>query len=366
MMTKIREKTHLLLYVLVFAFVALIVVEWGANYSDISRTQRGIIGKIGGEDVRYADFQVTYFNQIQQAQQQRGGESLSESEMEGISDQVWNQMVEEHILRTFIRRNSISVGDSEIVYNLKTNPPDFLRQSPSFQTDGKFDPNKYIQALNNPQFGKQWAEIESILRIQLPFSKIQPMINSTIRITESELRAEYMRRNLKLNAKLIYFSPAEVSADMVTADDDDLKKYYQAHLNDFKEPAKARIAFVNYSERATAEDSAEILSRIADVKKQLVEGKDFAELARIYSADKGSAEQGGSLGWFTKGMMVKEFEDACFGGKPGTVIGPVFTQFGYHLIRVDSAIMHSAKKTKKSKKDKKSFGDYYSNRGRSR
>ncbi len=352
MMTKIREKTHLLLYVLVFAFVALIVVEWGANYSDISRMQRGIIGKIGGEDIRYADFQVTYFNQVQQTQQQKGGESLSESEMEGVSDQVWSQMLEEHILRTFIRKNEITVGDSEIAYNLKTNPPDFLKQSPSFQTDGKFDAQKYIQALNNPQFGKQWAEIESILRIQLPFNKIQFLVNSAVRVTESELRLEYMRRNLKLAAKLIYFSPAEVAADQVTASAEELKAYYDAHLSDFKEPEKARIAFVNFSEQATAEDSAEIMGRLADVKKQLLEGKDFAELAKIYSADKGSAEQGGDLGWFTRGMMVKEFEDACFGGKPGEIIGPVKTQFGYHLIKVDSAKFHSKAGKKKSKKDK--------------
>ena len=352
MMTKIREKTHILLYVLVFAFIALIVVEWGANYSDISRLKRGIVGKIGGEDIRYADFQVTYFNQIQQTQQQKGGESLSESEMEGISDQVWNQMLEEHILRTFIRVNEVAVGDSEIAYNLKTNPPEFLRQSPSFQTDGKFDAQKYIQALNNPQFGKQWAEIESILRIQLPFNKIQSLINSTIRTTESELRLEYMRRNLKLTGKVIYFSPAEVAADQVTVTADEMKDYYDKHLSDFKETEKARLAFVNFSEQPTAEDSAEIMSRLADVKKQLLEGKDFAELAKIYSADKGSAEQGGELGWFTRGMMVKEFEDACFNGKPGTIIGPVQTQFGYHLIKVDSTRFHSKAGKKKSKKDK--------------
>lgn len=352
-MTKIREKTHILLYVLVFAFIALIVIEWGANWSDLSRMKRGIIGKIGGEDVRYADFQTTYFNQVQQAQQQRGGEALSESEMESISDQVWNQLVEERILRDFIRKNGIIASDSEIAFSLKNNPPDFLRQSPAFQTDGKFDASKYIQALNNPQFGRQWTEIEGILRQQLPYSKIQPLVQSAIRVTESEIRMEYMRRNLKLNAKVLYFSPAEIPVNDIQVSEDELREYYKKHADDFKEPAKARLAFVNFSEQPTAEDSAEVFNRLAEIKKQLKEGKDFDELARIYSADRGSAEQGGSLGWFTKGVMVKEFEDACFNANIGEIVGPVQTQFGYHIIRVDSLKKAVVKKTKKDKKEAK-------------
>jgi peptidyl-prolyl cis-trans isomerase D len=349
MMTKIREKTHILLYLLVIAFVALIVIEWGANYSDIARTKRGIIGKIDGDNVRYADFQTVYFNQTQQTQQQKGGEALSESELEGISDQVWNQMVEERLLQRFIRKNGITVGDSEIVYHLKYNPPDFLRQSPSFQTDGKFDMNKYFQALSNPQYGKQWAEIESILRMQLPFSKIQSVINTTARVSESELRVEYMRRNLKLSAKLIYISPAEVASETVTAADDELKAYYNSHRDDFKEPEKARLAYVNFSDQTTKEDSAEVFDRLAEIRKQIAEGKDFGELAKQYSIDKGTAENGGSLGWFAKGAMVKEFEDACFSGKAGEVVGPIQTQFGYHLIKIEDTKFVSAKKSKKKK-----------------
>lgn len=62
-------------------------------------------------------------------------------------------------------------------------------------------------------------------------------------------------------------------------------------------------------------------------------GQDFAALARTHS-ECPSAKNGGSLGWFDKGQMVKEFEDAAFGGEKGEVVGPVKTQFGWHLIKV--------------------------------
>jgi parvulin-like peptidyl-prolyl isomerase len=67
---------------------------------------------------------------------------------------------------------------------------------------------------------------------------------------------------------------------------------------------------------------------------RLVAGENFASLAKEYSKDPGSAVKGGDLGYFGKGMMVKEFEDACFNGKVGEVQKPVKTNYGYHIIKV--------------------------------
>ncbi len=66
----------------------------------------------------------------------------------------------------------------------------------------------------------------------------------------------------------------------------------------------------------------------------LKRGESFEELAKKMSLCP-SGKKGGSLGWFTRHQMVKEFEDSCFSGKKGQIIGPVKTQFGYHIIRID-------------------------------
>lgn len=70
-----------------------------------------------------------------------------------------------------------------------------------------------------------------------------------------------------------------------------------------------------------------------DIKRQIEEGADFAEMARQYSSCPSKA-QGGDLGEFRPGMMVKEFNDVCFNEEVGVVHGPVKTQFGYHLIEI--------------------------------
>ena len=68
--------------------------------------------------------------------------------------------------------------------------------------------------------------------------------------------------------------------------------------------------------------------------KQIRDGKSFEEVAKEKSLCP-SKRRGGSLGWFGRGQMVKEFENACFNAKKGQLIGPVKTQFGYHIIKID-------------------------------
>ena len=72
------------------------------------------------------------------------------------------------------------------------------------------------------------------------------------------------------------------------------------------------------------------------ILKKLREGASFEELAREKSICP-SKKRGGKLGWFSRGQMVREFEDAAFSGKKGQVLGPVKTQFGWHLIKVDDS-----------------------------
>lgn len=87
---------------------------------------------------------------------------------------------------------------------------------------------------------------------------------------------------------------------------------------------------------ATEYNAAHILvadeAKAKDLKAQLDGGADFAELAKANSTDTGSGANGGDLGWFGKGMMVKPFEDAVLAAEVGKVVGPVKSDFGYHLI----------------------------------
>jgi len=81
-------------------------------------------------------------------------------------------------------------------------------------------------------------------------------------------------------------------------------------------------------------DTAESYNLAKDILNLAKKGEDFAKLAATFSVDQVTATKGGDLGWFGKGRMVKEFEEACFKAKPGEIVGPVRTQYGLHIIKV--------------------------------
>ncbi len=100
--------------------------------------------------------------------------------------------------------------------------------------------------------------------------------------------------------------------------DKELKEYYDNYK------PKIRASHILVNDEKTAKE----------VKAKLEKGEDFAKLAKEYSQDPGSASNGGDLGWFGPGKMVKEFEDAAYKLKVGEVSDPVKTDYGYHIIKV--------------------------------
>jgi peptidyl-prolyl cis-trans isomerase C len=116
----------------------------------------------------------------------------------------------------------------------------------------------------------------------------------------------------------------------------DLKKYYDENLDKYKqkEQIKASHILVKVDKAATEKDKK---AKLAEAKKVLAEvkraGANFEEVAKKYS-DGPTKDRGGDLGTFSRGRMVKPFEDAAFAAKAGEIVGPVETQFGYHVIKV--------------------------------
>jgi peptidyl-prolyl cis-trans isomerase C len=109
--------------------------------------------------------------------------------------------------------------------------------------------------------------------------------------------------------------------------DEEIQKFYEKNKKaQFTTPEQVCVSHILF-----AKDQKE---KAEEVKKQLQDGGDFAKLAKQYSQDPGSAEKGGDLGCLGKGETVPPFEEAAFGADEGEIVGPVKTQFGYHLLEV--------------------------------
>lgn len=145
-----------------------------------------------------------------------------------------------------------------------------------------------------------------------------------------------MRENLVANAQL------QKIEKNITVSDDDLKKQYEAKKNEYEQVSARHILIAFKGSPAAQAGKPELTEEQAkakaeELRKQIVEGKaKFEEVAQKESDDTGSGANGGSLGEFSRGQMVPEFEKAAFEAKVGDVTPVVRTQFGYHIIKVDS------------------------------
>jgi peptidyl-prolyl cis-trans isomerase C len=148
-------------------------------------------------------------------------------------------------------------------------------------------------------------------------------------LTEASIK-EKLERDLTLK-KLI----DDEVAPGVKLSDIEIRAFYDNNPEAFKQPerVKASHILIKVDPQADASQKAEAKKKIDLVQAKLQKGEDFGALAKEYS-DGPSGPEGGDLGYFTRGQMVKPFEDAAFAMKPGEVSGVVETKFGYHLIKV--------------------------------
>lgn len=164
-----------------------------------------------------------------------------------------------------------------------------------------------------------------------------------IEVSDDDAR-KYFEENKSLfkipeRAKVEYLVlTPEVAAANVKVSDEELRKAYETRIGEFQSPEERRASHILIAagEGVSDEEKGKAGAKADDIYQQLKESPSrFAELAKANSDDPGSAEEGGDLGFFQRGSMVKEFEDAVFSGEVGKVLPPVQTQYGYHIIRVD-------------------------------
>src|SRR5262249_5141996 len=118
--------------------------------------------------------------------------------------------------------------------------------------------------------------------------------------------------------------------------DQQLRAYYDAHKDDFKRPAVAFLSYLTMSRQPDAADSAAARYSVTRVRAELMKGANFADVAKRVSDDTASAVKGGDLGEVNEGSMIPVFEKATLALKPGEISQPILSQFGYHLIKLES------------------------------
>ena len=277
------------------------------------------------------------------------------------------QLVAQKLLQKEARDKRFRVTDAELAR--------VIGEIEAFRVDGKFSPERYRQLLGAQNMTP--AMFEQRMRDELLLAPLQePLATANIVASSSAGRFLALLEQQR-EASSAAIDAAQFAKD-VSVDDAQVKAFYDQNQAAFTTPEQARIEYVLLTLPALAAktqvDAAEVrrqyeansasytkaeeraashilvaakpdaseAAKAAARKKAESLARDaranpakFAELAKANSEDPGSAGQGGDLGTFARGSMVKPFEDAVFAAKAGDIVGPIETEFGYHVIRID-------------------------------
>lgn len=337
MLQVMRSSAKFVFWILAVAFIGgFLLAESSGLLNRGAVTPTTAVATVNGTDILYTDW-LRRSQQLTQQEQQQSGRSLTQDEITRIENQAFNEMVTEILLAQEYRRRGITISDAELRDYARFAPPQWITRDPSLQTDGQFDPAKYQRLLASSQArqGGLLVALEQYYRSEVPKEKLAEQVTAGVFATDVDLWRAYEDANDSASVSFVAFRPQPTAADS-NISESDLRKYYDAHKAEFERAGHASVSVLTIPRKITAADSAAVRAHAEQIRAEILGGAKFDEVAKRESADTLSGANGGDLGKGPKGRFVPEFEKALDALKPGELSGPVLTQFGYHLIRVDS------------------------------
>jgi len=349
LITNMRSRMQVVMWTILVLFVTSMAIGGlvgGASITDIfGGRQANEVGSLNGKPILFEDFNQLVSNEINRMDQQ-SGRLISDEEREYIRAVVWERLIADLIIQEQIAENKIVVGDEEVLFQMKNNPPPFLQNSDAFQSFGRFDLEKYLDAVLNP--GQiDWKPIEDFMQnVYLPSYKLQQYITNSAAISSSDVLEDYKKRFLDYKIEVLHVTEKAIDQDFYNGllanrpSDDELRDIYNENISEYDQPELRYLKYVKWPLISNATDSLRVKLEAEDLIFRLNEGEDFALLANTYTQDPSNSAdpqnlKGGDLGWFNKGQLLPEFEIASFEAEKGSIVGPILTQYGYHVIKVN-------------------------------
>ena len=340
LMTSMRERMHVFLWILLALFLLSMTVGGlvgGANIIDqlIGNTNpQTTIASINGEIISPNQFNNLVNQQLTNLK--NSGQTINDFQINQARNRAWDNLLQDVLVSQEVEQLGIKASNEEVMYHLENQPPLFLQQNPTFQTNGKFDLDKYLDAFSNPN-GDEWVPIEQFMKNTfIPNFKLQKLLDEGIIISEKEVVNEFKRRNIDYTLSALHITSALVPKEDSEPTQDQIKKEYdEIKANEFKHGELRSLRYVYWEKKPAGQDTIDAKNVADELLIRAKSKENFATLANEYTMDPSNqGTKGGDLGWFKKGRMVKPFEEAAFNANKDQIIGPVLSRFGYHVIHV--------------------------------
>lgn len=319
-----------------------------------------VVAEVGKNTIQLVDVQRMIQNQLRSRQ-------LPPEILPNLIPQMVQDQITEYALAYEAERLGFQVTDADVSNTIRQTIPNLF-------PDGNFV-GKEAYASMLAQQNLTIGEFEDDLRRQILITRLRSIAVEGTIVSEAEIEAAYKKKNDKINFQWVkltedkykneiqpsqadlqtfyninkanYQTPEKKNLiiligdqskleQTVTATDAQLHQMYGQNQDSYRTPERVDVRHILFktADKPATED-AKMKAKADDVLKQLKAGANFAEMAKKYSEDPGSAQNGGEYKAVTRGQMVPEFEQLAFTLKPGQIGGPIKSSIGYHIIQVD-------------------------------
>ncbi|MEJ0037630.1 MAG: SurA N-terminal domain-containing protein [Gammaproteobacteria bacterium] len=351
-------------YVVIGALI-LVFAAWGAyGIVDLSLGPPNYAAKANGEKIPLKDAQDAWQRQQIQLSRQFAGTEIPAELKSRMQDQMLEAMVSDALLHSHATKLGYRISPDAVHKE--------VLQLPAFQVEGKYSVEAARYALQTAGLTEEQFEVS--LRRELERRQLEQALVVSNFLTPAEMKRVQSLQGEQREVRFISLTPDKFAAKAVTDDavvdayykknqakfmtnesvhltygelrldqvatqvvitDKDVQDYYEKNRAVYVQPERRSVRHILIE---SGTDDAAALKKANEVLAEANSGKDFVELAKKYSQDVGSAQNGGDLGWGQKGNLGLDpaFDEAEFSMKSGEVRGPVKTKFGYHILKLDA------------------------------
>jgi peptidyl-prolyl cis-trans isomerase D len=365
MLNFIRERAQGWIAWVIVGLLIIPFALWGINQY-FGNGGKLVAATVNGKEISQREFQQAFYEQRGRMQQMLGGQYDAQLFDPQIKQRVSNELIDRELLLQNADSMGYRVSDQTVVAT--------IQGIDAFREAGVFSSALYQQQVQAQ--GQSPASFERRVKRLITSGQLPDGLSSTVFITDAELDAaiklEEQKRDFQyLVLKAENFKDSSVASDEAINDyyeqhadrfmttekvrveyvelsaaslqksekepsDDELREFYKANSSQFKVPEERRASHILIKLKEGADESAVTAARqkAEDLIAKIKAGESFESLAKKNSDDPGSAELGGDLGYFGRGTMEADFENAVFSLKKDEVSEPVLTSFGYHIIKL--------------------------------
>ena len=328
-MNKMRENTGVVLWILVFAFGIIWVLQDSGGLDALGTGGGTNIVVVDGDAISYEEFARTVDAQVQQYQQQTG-ETMPPQLMDQQRERVYTQLVENKLREHEMDRLGIEVTDDEIYDMVLGETPHPIIRTYFGDEEGNVNRALLQNFIDNPEARQDWIQIENYLRQERRTQKMNNLIAATVRVTEQDVLDEYQRTNLKMDGEWVGLRYATIPNESVSVTEDDLEEYYDQNREDYERPRTYTVEYVTRTKQPSPEDSSAIVSELTRLKPRLAEAEDDS----LFLA-RNASQRPFSDAWFTANDLEPAVSSAIFPNpEAGNVYGPLFSGDQAHIVKV--------------------------------